>query len=1055
MYRIRQSKLKVGVVRKNNSKGACKKSRFGVMSNMKNKLLIFLACSILTTASNGLKQSADIGNANYPPSSDEIHNDPQKMDRLYIPSGTYKVTNKDPHHRTYSEPHPSDSKSDRSRFRRDSNENFTSIVDRMEKISRVVNGISIQQGIINGTIKPDVLIAELLNFGSVSLSDIDGIKLDELSKVVQDIQSLSTTLAKNDEVARMEKRLTTISLFVRESNGVSELKEPSKEYSNALIAWKTLNVDWTKFNELNTYYLGFLNAIETFKSQSVAVGDINLGISTLTYLVNSLAAGNLDTYSDTLKSDVLRKADSIFAPFISFQKSVASFRKNENLLMYSSTRDRTPLGALRDKLNALNEVGKGAKAHLSNVSKLGQLFIGRHHRSSGNILIHTNGFPNGFKDLEQVSDDLKDPWIEQAVDGQSESLAKALVQLRTLARATRSVDETMGPKTNAETVSMADIHKKVTMLSEMNHPLADVAGKLQDIQNACSSVNVQPDSQDAFVLLQNQIVEFTKKLKAVDHVIAVTHTLNTDKNTQLTAVSHICKSHVGSNYAETQENLKTSKEYQEIVDLILPLNASLGLIGKSASLEPLSNILQNYTTIATYVKESTSFTSMLKNLQGIKELSQVDEVLDALRSHRDIKISNFDPVAAKLEKVRPKLKDLQSSIGNMKGADSLEKKSLVEIRDLFKDSQNIGGATRVFRSMRMVKKKNQTVMTPAMEKLIQNQLKHVSQPQQDQLNQLLGLDKELTTLIAAIDKIETSVTPSPSTDLVSLWPIFSLANGSQGIPMDFLEISETIDELSKDPNLKSHQQDLLKIKDDLDSLDSLGLDYSKHQTAIKETEESLKQLDLFFELFKKKITPKNVSQDRKGPLEKRPTGEGKNPSSDSRRSEKIEQKGSHHQDTNFKRFPNPRDKKYSYPTSTKFKSSGAAKKPKLTDKKDSGVDAKTLYVAMGGAPKSVPYYSEEEEEEEEEMDFDSAPTSSEAAFRRPRIDPRRDPIPYFCPQQYRISEEIDFEPRIPKYDLSSEIQKQPERVPYFPEAPKEKEEPEEAEPKERQYNHRS
>ncbi|EFO90093.1 hypothetical protein CRE_20927 [Caenorhabditis remanei] len=153
------------------------------------------------------------------------------------------------------------------------------------------------------------------------------------------------------------------------------------------------------------------------------------------------------------------------------------------------------------------------------------------------------------------------------------------------------------------------------------------------------------------------------------------------------------------------------------------------------------------------------------------------------------------------------------------------------------------------------------------------------------------------------------------------------------------------------------------------------------------------------------------------------------------------------------RKPVPYFCRQSYQTSPKFKSIGAAKKPKLTDKKDSGVDTKTLYVAMGGAPKteSIPYYSEEDEEEEE-MDFDSAPTSSEAVFRRPRISPRRDPIPYLGPQQYRISipEEMDFEPRIPEYDLSSEIQKQPERVPYFPEA-----EPEEAEPKERQYNLRS
>ncbi|EFO90094.1 hypothetical protein CRE_20938 [Caenorhabditis remanei] len=1255
------------------------------------KLLIFLACSILTTASNGLKQSADIGKANYPPPSDDPHNDPHKMDYLYIPPGTYEVTNNDPHHRTDSEPHPSHIESDRSRFRRDSNEHFTSMVDRMEKVSRVVNGISIQQGIINGTIKPDALISEFLNFGSLTISEIEAINATEVTKVVDEIHGLSKKLTKDAGIDKIENRFILYESLLKKTKGTGQtLTIPEfNQYSEAVKELMKANHDQKKF-------LDTVRSLEVFSQQlnSLDRNDKKDKIFTEAMLSSIPSyysnVKNMERFSTTLLKDEVLRNVQIFEPVDEVNRAVSMFQADTGVSIYAPNDDQ-PTAAIKDNIDALTSLSAKTKSSLSVLENLRLLFVTRHQIRGNRLLAQTPGYPNGISDFGLVFGDLKDSWIQKAVDGQSDALAKALYNLRDLKRDLQTSDGSFHLD-RAEETNLMTTNAEMIELSRFTGIFDDLAKSIGNIKIEVLPTEMQPKNIKEFQNLMRSISLLSNHLRALKVVEDVSGKLAADEGGDMMKLLEIIKNPTQETAFSQLDTLRRDPEFKKVVDLVRTAEKPIGLLlnttgsgnGTKTIVDIAKPVNGHSNQLQIYLDGLGVFLTKMDTLRKVTGVDQVGEAIRAIQHYRNhaFKSSGFKKISETLDKAKTSLTKLQKSVANMKEDTTPESTALVELRDLFTDSQNIGAATRVFRSMQMAKKKKLVVVTPAMADVVKK-LKNVSPNQQEQLNQLMGLDKELTSLIGAIDKIETSVKPSTSTDLVSLWPIFSLANGANGISMDFLEISDTIEILSKDPNLKSHQQDLLKIKNNLDTLDSMGLDYSKHQSAIKGTEESLKQLDLFFELFKKKITPQDVSQDRKGPLEKRPTSKDKNPSSDSRRSEKIESKENHH--LAAKQSPNepppyfPNEKlRYQYFTEleygkrvedhrrrkriaeaeedsennedaetevklepmdfvsedaeidekptrdeqTSFEKiqkafsmrmdpldSGALEEqkpeklsvtspPKIQEKEekperfeDSGALTQAATVSKMSKPtqlivktirERVPYYTEIGDsevpttipqtvfrkfktdhnkvpayfeqvrpsravetvpyvaydhpaldvvtEQKPERFEDSgaskqsdtvpkttlvrervpyyprigdseAPTTSEApkippkVLRPPgigtRIDPPRKPVPYYCRKVYRTpakkprltkvsgvdaktlyvamggapkpvpyyseeeeeeEEEMGFEQRIPEYALSSEIQKQPERVPYFPKAPKEKEEPVEAEPEEYVYD---
>ncbi|EFO90102.1 hypothetical protein CRE_20937 [Caenorhabditis remanei] len=817
------------------------------------KLLIFLACSILTAASNGVKQSADIGNANYPPSSDDLHNDPHKMDPLYIPPGTYEVTQKDPYY-------PSHIGSDRSRFRRDSNENFTSMVDRMEKVSRVVNGISIQQGIINGTIKPDALIAEFLNFGSLTISEIEAINVDEVAKVVDEIHGLSKKLTKDAGIDKIENRFILYESLLKKTKGIGQtLTIPEfNQYSEAVKELMKANHDQNEFLKTLRPLEAFSQYMNTLdrddKKSPITTGDMLLLFDTSYPRVKSI-----DGFGTTLLKDEVLRNVQIFEPVDEVNRAVSMFQADTGVSIFAPNDDQ-PMTAMKENVETLIALSAKTKPSISVLENLRLLFVTRHHIRGNRQLTQTPGYPNGISDFGLVFGDLKDSWIQEAVDGQSDALAKALYNLREL-KTHLQTSEGSFHLDSAEETNLMTTNGEMIELSRFTGIFDDLAKSIGNIKVTGDSTEMQPKNIKEFQNLMRSISLLSNHLRALEVVVDVSGKLVADEGGHMKRLLEIIKNPTQETAFSQLDTLRRDPEFKKVVELVRTAEKPIGLLfnttesGNNTIIEMAKAVNEHLHQLQPYLDGLGGFLTKMDTLRKVTGVDQVGAAIRAIQHYRNhtFKSSGFEKISNKVNNAKNSLTKLQKSLADMKGDTTPESTALVELRDLFTDSQNIGAATRVFRSMQMAKDKKLVVVTPAMSDVVKK-LKNVSPKQQEQLNQLLGLDNELTTLIGAIGKIETSVKPSTSTDMVSLWPIFSLANGAKGISMDFLEISDTIEMLSNDPNLKNHQQDLLKIKNDLDTLDSMGLDYSKHQTAIKDTAESLKQLDLFFASYERKVT---------------------------------------------------------------------------------------------------------------------------------------------------------------------------------------------------------
>ncbi|KAF1763347.1 hypothetical protein GCK72_011613 [Caenorhabditis remanei] len=193
--------------------------------------------------------------------------------------------------------------------------------------------------------------------------------------------------------------------------------------------------------------------------------------------------------------------------------------------------------------------------------------------------------------------------------------------------------------------------------------------------------------------------------------------------------------------------------------------------------------------------------------------------------------------------------DLQTTMDTFKGGENL----LVGLQDVLQDSQTIGSASRIFWSMEKVNKI--VVLGQETVKIIQDKMKGVDPDDQKNLDQLLLVDNQLTTVYAQIDGVKKSTLPPLTSDLSSLHPVFSLTKSAPGSPMDFLEIGRSVEKLNKDITLTPEQlKSLLEVTKNLETLDTFGLDYAKHHKDIDKSKKALNQMDLFFADYKSKGT---------------------------------------------------------------------------------------------------------------------------------------------------------------------------------------------------------
>ncbi|CAO4368314.1 unnamed protein product [Caenorhabditis nigoni] len=605
------------------------------------------------------------------------------------------------------------------------------MVDKMEKASRVINGISIQQSLIDGSISPDALISELLNFGNTTATQLLTIDTGNLTKLIKDIQELPKKLPEDDLITKMENRLKLISEVVEKSNGVTELKEPNTDYLKEARAFKNAAIVWDELEGLVKDLKLLSNATTNLNAPNVEDVVIRREFSEIQNAVNTIKTAKIDGYPQQLKSTILRKLEETFAPFTSFLSSVEVFSKSKALMC--SVRSKNG----KDVMNQLNV--------------------------------------------------------------------------------------------------------EVLELSGLSH-LSSIASKLFDIVNSISKADVAPKNIDSFLSFHKSVVQLSSKLKAIDRVLEVTILLRKTKMQDLDRLIALTESQNDSNeYPGKLKELKKSKEYQDLVVLMESLEPTLQILGDDPSIaEPAGNVVDNNKEVMKFIQGSSDFLALLKKLRSFEELKLVSGAVDAVRKFRSINIQNFDPISTSLAKFKSTLDDLQKSVKQLKGVNP-DNNPLASLPNVQKDSSNIGSSTRVMKSIRLASEGKPTLDQTKMD-IVRSEMASLTDPEDvENLNKSLSLGSILDKFNKDVKAVKSSAVDSSSTDLASL--DMTLGLKVKGISIDFSAISKSLDKLLETSQRKD---ELLEVKKTVDSLDSLGLDYAKHHSAIKASKSSLESMDSFF-----------------------------------------------------------------------------------------------------------------------------------------------------------------------------------------------------------------
>lgn len=270
--------------------------------------------------------------------------------------------------RPASSPDPADLDSAHYRIRRASNDPFSTTVEKMLKMSRVINGIALQQDITNGTVKSDVVIMELLDLLSLDFGN-----LNELSKVVDSIQGLSGKLNKNKtEAGRIERRFRMYDFMLELTRGLGkEVNITGKDiYLGEITALKEKGVQLGDLTAMCTRFSNMAKWLsDLFDSENpIDKSDAKIIFESFVPTLESLKKNGIKAFGESIESPKLR--ENMFGPLDGVKKAIEAFSADMDISVYADQKDSEPTGILKGYLEQMNMIRQSSMKVLGSLKLL-------------------------------------------------------------------------------------------------------------------------------------------------------------------------------------------------------------------------------------------------------------------------------------------------------------------------------------------------------------------------------------------------------------------------------------------------------------------------------------------------------------------------------------------------------------------------------------------------------------------------------------------------------------------------------------------------------------
>uniref|UniRef100_A0A1I7UUU9 WSN domain-containing protein n=1 Tax=Caenorhabditis tropicalis TaxID=1561998 RepID=A0A1I7UUU9_9PELO len=559
----------------------------------------------------------------------------------------------------------------------------------MSSLARVLNGIHIQQALINGTIPPEKLVAELLNLGSTTFKDIESVDIEEVEKLAESMNGLHSMIQDDSEVEWLERRpemwpiLQTAPHFgdirhpwtrVRAYSEILDVAAlGNDDYMKELKAFKANIAEEQNREKLAEKITNLFNAILELRKTDLADAEIKTKISWIVSVLEEFVTIDLAPY-EAAKYQQLRQGDVAFSSLATIW---ALLSPQKSVLPVSQ--DKPIIESITGLLGNLSTVATSVTiSAIRDCRIMCHLFVSSSNRNETAKLEYTYGFPNGVSDLEMmISKDLTNKWINKTTKGNAGKLAKALSQLANLTENLKSIDQSMRLG-SSDSNGVSDYCQELASLASIANQTDLVAKHISEIASFNIPNDLSPSNGEKIDALLAAIDGLRGTLYSIDEMIKLVR-IHKDSNSFAKMLEIFKKSSL--------EEIRTGAEVKRFIETAEKRMSAMYHLHYHHLADKIDGIAANYTEINAYFTGLAPFFDKIQEMKKIEGAESLKGVLDQIkefRSKRRYEISS--DLFLNLADLKNQTKKLEELIEKTKGFKSLETDELMSKRSIEKEA---------------------------------------------------------------------------------------------------------------------------------------------------------------------------------------------------------------------------------------------------------------------------------------------------------------------------------------------------------------------------------
>ncbi|CAI2347819.1 unnamed protein product [Caenorhabditis sp. 36 PRJEB53466] len=729
---------------------------------------------------------------------------------------------------------------DNIRFKRDGG--WSEYVQKMSTVSCISSGISLLYGLINGHIAMDKAVAELLNFGSVKVSDVAAINKDSVNAWTNDLKAPGLDGTKDaldlEEhtvgLARMKVEMTdrlfgevpdkatyfsVIDNFVNDPNmDFKNLTDAGKIITNTI---KLLNnvtgqpeVTNENYGDILSFFIkivkgltnveGVVSAASTISSKSTSYNtlkDENHPLIPLANFIYFAEKTKLPTPLGTSgRSEVIKNLDIVSKLSTQSAKSKSTVSHVNSLLFC--------------RLNPLKNSRKYAPGLVLGLSDLSNL----PNATRDHLVEKTVGggknfarFGDGFKPVMELTDKL------QPVDGKLRKVAtqENLASIRKIVEIQRALEDASVGKQEAEAVFDEFRTIRLPILNPVYFSeIKKLMEEVNNLRNAFTSIDTFASKSMTFDGLSQlkQTATLPSKIDA-DDVKEKMNAVKAAKDTVETVI----------------KSLKAAKEIFERLE-------------QASQAKTLAKEIKSKKAKVDGFYDQSEMKTQLTALNNLKDAKQPSEkVSKAIQAAQKIRalapsdVTNFEWVVSAVSSVAPTLKNLPTVLEDMKKKQSDVVKDLMGMKGAKDVAEKIGKPTAMVRNMQELQRVDISVLKDVSH--VTTALRNVSDlGARAEIEKKWGdHSKDIASIESTLQQINTFKTTVQSAQPKDLREIGAPLASARNVGSLSVTAAAKSDALSilipfaADPKVL---EDLRQKKEKLDELAALDLDFAAYHSSI-------------------------------------------------------------------------------------------------------------------------------------------------------------------------------------------------------------------------------